>query len=178
MIDYRAPCDAAATEPARRVVRRACSRTACSSTCPRHVIAACFAESRRILKPGGIVFHSVNCGDHYAYADRTIDQLHYLQYSDADVGALEQRVPLSESAARDRLHRARDARPGSSSRSIRRAPHPERLRQLDAIRVHPMFAHYTRDQLAITSVDFVARQPPRATVAVPRRFARADSPTV
>jgi hypothetical protein len=36
---------------------------------------------------------------------------------------------------------------------------PERLRQLDSIRVDPFFARYSRDQLAITSIDFVGRTP-------------------
>ena len=36
----------------------------------------------RILAPGGIMFHSVNCGDHYAYVDRSINELNYLRYSD------------------------------------------------------------------------------------------------
>src|SRR3546814_14080227 len=41
-----------------------------------------YREAMRILAPGGIMFHSVNCGDHYAYVDRSIHQLHYLKYSD------------------------------------------------------------------------------------------------
>ena len=36
---------------------------------------------------------------------------------------------------------------------------PERLRQLEAIQVDPCFARYSRDQLAITSIDFVGRKP-------------------
>jgi hypothetical protein len=33
------------------------------------------------------------------------------------------------------------------------------LAQLDAIAVHPEFARYSREQLAITSIDFVGRNP-------------------
>ena len=43
-----------------------------------------YLEALRILKPGGIMFHSVNCGDHYAYVDRNVSQLNYLQFSDRD----------------------------------------------------------------------------------------------
>jgi hypothetical protein len=32
-----------------------------------------------------------------------------------------------------------------------------RLQQLEAIKVHPEFARYSRDQLAITSIDFIGR---------------------
>jgi hypothetical protein len=38
---------------------------------------------------------------------------------------------------------------------------PERLAQLDETVVGRAFAHYTREQLAVTSVDFVARKPRR-----------------
>jgi hypothetical protein len=36
---------------------------------------------------------------------------------------------------------------------------PERLAQLDATPVHPDFTCYTREQLAITSTDFIGRIP-------------------
>ena len=43
-------------------------------------------------------------------------------------------------------------------------PHPRRLKQLDAIEVHPWFSErYSRDQLAITSIDFVGRKASRAS---------------
>ncbi|HLL24180.1 MAG TPA: hypothetical protein VK427_18740, partial [Kofleriaceae bacterium] len=37
--------------------------------------------------------------------------------------------------------------------------HPDRLAQLDGVEVHPRFASYTREQLAITSIDFIGRKP-------------------
>ncbi|MNC98583.1 hypothetical protein D3C83_165940 [compost metagenome] len=37
-------------------------------------------------------------------------------------------------------------------------PHPTRLAQLAEIRVHPRFARYDEAQLAITSIDFIARK--------------------
>ena len=49
---------------------------------PRDMIERCFAEAHRILRPGGVMFHSVHCGDHYAHFDRSISPLHYLQFSD------------------------------------------------------------------------------------------------
>ena len=38
-------------------------------------------------------------------------------------------------------------------------PHPRRLAQLAKLSVHPQFATYTPEELAITSIDFVARKP-------------------
>ena len=34
-----------------------------------------------------------------------------------------------------------------------------RLQQLDTITVHPQFERYSREQLAITSIDFIGRNP-------------------
>src|SRR3546814_5775366 len=58
------------------------SSDVCSSDLPPDVIRALYDESRRVLSPGGLMFHSVNCGDHYAYVDGRINQLNYLQYPD------------------------------------------------------------------------------------------------
>ncbi|MEP6863175.1 MAG: methyltransferase domain-containing protein [Deltaproteobacteria bacterium] len=156
VISYRAPCDAAATELADASFDCVFSNSVLEHI-PRNVIAACFAESRRIVKPGGIVFHSVNCGDHYAYGDHTIDQLHYLQYSDAAWAPWNNRfLYQNRLRAPDFTKLATGA--GFALEIDTSRPHPERLRQLDAIKIDPCFAHYTREQLAITSVDFVARK--------------------
>jgi SAM-dependent methyltransferase len=81
VVDYRAPADAANTTLMAGTVDLVFSNSVLEHV-PGPVIAEMYAESWRILRPGGIMFHGVNCGDHYAYTDKTIDQLHYLQYSD------------------------------------------------------------------------------------------------
>ena len=176
VIAYRAPCDAAATGLPDATFDCVFSNSVLEHI-PPDIIASCFTEARRILKPGGLAVHSVNCGDHYAYVDKSIDQLHYLQYSEAAWARWNNRfLYQNRLRAIDFTELAQAA--GFTLELDTSRPHPERLRQLAAIEVAPMFAHYTREQLAITSVDFVARQPVRATVAVPRRFARAESPTI
>ncbi|HLL25029.1 MAG TPA: class I SAM-dependent methyltransferase, partial [Kofleriaceae bacterium] len=71
VIDYRAPSDASRTSLASNTVDVVFSNSVLEHV-PGPVIEACFAEAMRILHPGGIMFHSVNCGDHYAYTDRTL----------------------------------------------------------------------------------------------------------
>jgi SAM-dependent methyltransferase len=156
-ITYRAPCDAAATELADASFDCVFSNSVLEHI-PRNVIAACFAESRRLVKPGGIVFHSVNCGDHYAYFDRSIDQLHYLQYSEA-AWAKWNNAFLYQNRLRAIDLTGMAKRAGFMIEIDTSRPHPDRLRQLDAIRIDPHFARYSRDQLAITSIDFVGRKP-------------------
>ena len=157
VVTYQAPADAADTRLPAASLDVVFSNSVLEHV-PGPVIEACFVEARRILRPGGVVFHSVNCGDHYAYADRRIHQLNYLQFSEADWAKWN-----NEFLYQNRL-RAVDftdmaKRAGFTIEVDTSRPHPTRLEQLSQIRVHPEFARYSRDQLAITSIDFVARNP-------------------
>jgi SAM-dependent methyltransferase len=157
VFDYRAPADAAATGLAAESVDVVFSNSVLEHV-PGAVIEACLAEAMRILRPGGVVFHSVNCGDHYAYADRSIDQLHYLQFSDAawrtwnNAFLYQNRLRAIDFV--ELVERAGFAIEIDTSRAS-----PERLAQLDALSVDPSFARYTREQLAVTSIDLVGRKP-------------------
>jgi len=125
---------------------------------PGEVIEACLAEAKRILRPGAVVFHSVNCGDHYAYVDRAIDQLHYLQYSEAAWRKWNNAF-LYQNRLRAIDFTEMATRAGFAIEIDTSRPNPKRLRQLESIRVDPHFARYSREQLAITSIDFVGRKP-------------------
>ena len=155
-IDYRAPADASKTNLPDASVDVVFSNSVLEHV-PRMVIDACFREAFRILKPGGIAFHSVNCGDHYAYVDRSISQLHYLRYSE-DAWERWNNAFLYQNRLRaeDFTALAKDA--GFTIEIDTSRPHPMRLRQLDEIAVHPSFSRYSREQLAITSIDFVGRK--------------------
>jgi SAM-dependent methyltransferase len=157
VIEYRAPADATKTELASASLDVMFSNSVLEHV-PGETIAACFREARRILRPGAVVFHSVNCGDHYAYFDRSIHQLHYLQYSEAE-WAKWNNAFLYQNRLRASDLTGMATRAGFIIEIDTSRPHPDRLRQLDSIRVDPYFARYSRDQLAITSIDFVGRRP-------------------
>jgi hypothetical protein len=157
VVSYHAPSDASATGLPAASLDVVFSNSVLEHV-PGPVIERCFTEARRILRPGGVIFHSVNCGDHYAYADRRIHQLNYLQFSDDDW-----RIWNNEFLYQNRL-RAVDfvdmARAAGFAIEVDTSrPHPMRLQQLDTIKVHPQFARYSREQLAITSIDFIGRNP-------------------
>jgi SAM-dependent methyltransferase len=156
-IEYHAPADAADTKLPERSIDVVFSNSVLEHV-PGPVIAEMMREAMRILVPRGIVFHSVNCGDHYAYTDRAIHQLHYLKYSDAEWEKWNNEfLYQNRLRAEDFTAMARDA--GFAIEIDTSRPHPDRLKQLDAITVHPSFlARYSRDQLAITSIDFVGRK--------------------
>ena len=156
-IDYRAPSDASSTSLPPAMVDVVFSNSVLEHV-PPPVIDACFAEAMRILRPGGIVFHSVNCGDHYAYTDPTINQLHYLAYSD-EAWQFWNNEFLYQNRLRAQDFTERAQKAGFVIELDTSRPHPDRLAQLEAIQVHERFAGYSRAQLAITSIDFIGRKP-------------------
>lgn len=157
VVAYRAPSDAAATGLPDASLDAVFSNSVLEHV-PGPIIERCYAEARRILRPGGVMFHSVNCGDHYAYADRNIHQLNYLQFSDDDWRRWNNEfLYQNRLRAIDFVEMARAA--GFAIEVDTSRPHPMRLQQLDTIKVHPQFARYSREQLAITSIDFVGRNP-------------------
>jgi SAM-dependent methyltransferase len=143
--------------PAGRLVDVVFSNSALEHV-PPPVIRRCFTEARRVLRAGGVMFHSVNCGDHYAYVDGRVHQLNYLQFSDADWRVWNNKfLYQNRLRAVDFVDMANAA--GFTIELDTSRPHPTRRQQLDSIRVHPQFARYSPEQLAITSIDFVARNP-------------------
>jgi hypothetical protein len=157
VVDYRAPADASATQNLPGSIDVVFSNSVLEHV-PGPVIEAIYTESMRMLRPGGIMFHSVNCGDHYAYTDRTINQLHYLQFSERDWARWNNAfLYQNRLRAKDFTDMARAA--GFAIELDTSRASKERLSQLDAIKVDPSFARYTREQLAITSIDFIARKP-------------------
>jgi ubiquinone/menaquinone biosynthesis C-methylase UbiE len=157
VVAYRAPCDASDTDLKDASVDVVFSNSVLEHV-PGAVIEACLVESRRILRSRGVIFHSVNCGDHYAYVDRTIDQLHYLGYS-ARAWQFWNNAFLYQNRLRAVDFTRMAEKAGFSIEVDTSSARPERLAQLDAIAVHPEFARYSREQLAITSIDFIGRNP-------------------
>lgn len=156
-IKYHAPADATATElPAASV------DVVFSNSVLEHVTAKALdglmLETRRILRPGGLAVHSVNCGDHYAYFDRSLSPINYLRYTES-----QWKLWNNDLQYQNRL------RPDDFLASAQRAglelvlnmqrARPELLAQFGSLHFAPEFRHYTREQLCTTSIDFVARAP-------------------
>ena len=156
VVRYHAPGDAADTRLPAGSIDVVFSNSVLEHV-PGPVIARCLAEAMRILRPGGVVFHSVNCGDHYAYVDPRITQLNYLRYSDAQWQVWNNRfLYQNRLRAIDFVEMVRAA--GFTLELDTSRPHPTRLAQLAQIQVHPCFARYDQAQLAITSIDLIGRK--------------------
>jgi SAM-dependent methyltransferase len=156
VVRYRAPAEVGATHHRDGSVDVVFS-TSVLEHLPVRAIQRGFAEAHRILRPGGVMYHAARCGDHYADVDPSISQLHYLRYSNA-AWAKWNNAFLFQNRLRavDFTTMSRGA--GFVIELDTSHVAPGRLTELAAIDVHPEFSRYTRDQLAVTSVDFIARK--------------------
>ena len=151
VVDYRAPGDVTDTALETESVDVVFSASVIEHM-PPEMIKSAFAEAWRILKPGGVMFHSINCGDHYAYSDRSLHQLHYLQFSPDDWERWNNAfLYQNRLRAVDFVMLAKQA-----GFSIELDVH--RSTEIDGVPVDASFAHYTREQLAITNVEILARK--------------------
>lgn len=122
---------------------------------PLQAIKVIMSEARRILKSNGLSIHSVNCGDHFAYFDSSISAINYLQFSEA-----EWRRWNTPFLYQNRL-RPQDFldivnATGFKVLLKKYRARPDLLQVLPHLRIAPEFAKYPPEQLACTSIDFVA----------------------
>jgi SAM-dependent methyltransferase len=156
-IDYRAPADASDTHLPESSVDVVYSNSVLEHI-PGPVILRIMEESRRVLRPGGVAIHSVNCGDHYAYFDRSITQINYLSYSEREWAIWNNDIQYQNRLrAQDLLELAEKA--GLEIILKKHSAKAALLEQVKSMKVAPEFQRYSPEQLACTSVDFVARKP-------------------
>jgi SAM-dependent methyltransferase len=156
VVSYEAPADASATTLPSQGLDCVFSNSVLEHVLPA-AVDAIFREAMRILTPGGIMFHSVNCGDHYAYVDRTINQLNYLKYSDREWRRWDNAfLYQNRMRAYEFVDRAVDA--GFDIVLNTECAREKRLAELAAMQVHPQFAHIPPERLCVTSIDFIGRK--------------------
>jgi Methyltransferase domain len=157
VIDYRAPADAAASGLPDGSIDILFSNSVLEHV-PPDAIARIHRASRSLVRRDGWIFHSVNCGDHYAYADPKTHQLNYLQYSDAEWAFWNNRFLYQN---RLRAHQLVDGARDAGFDILLDTSHarPQRLQQLQALSVAEQFRHIAPEKLCITTVDFIGRNP-------------------
>lgn len=119
-------------------------------------LAAIMRETRRILRPTGVAVHCVACNDHYAHFDRGISYVNYLRFSAEEWrlwnNALHYQNRLR---ARDFLQLAEDA--GLCVMTAKQYVRPGVEPTLSSLPIAEEFRHYTQEELAATTVNFVCR---------------------
>jgi hypothetical protein len=154
-IEYHAPADATVTGLPDASVALVFSNSVLEHI-TAEVLAPMMRESCRVLQPDGLSLHSVNCGDHYAYFDRSITQVHYLRFSDRQWRKWNNDL-LYQNRLRpvDFVEAARAA--GMDVLLDLHVPRAELMARFEQIPFAPEFRRYPPEQLCCTSVTFAAR---------------------
>ena len=155
-IRYLAPCDARATGLPEGSVELATSTDTCEHI-PAADLAAIFAETRRLLRPGGAFSCRIDLQDHYSYFDRSLSRYHFLRFGDP-VWAL----------VNSPLHFQNRLRAPEYLRLVREAgfelvaenpsgPSEEGREELRTMALAERFRDFSLDELGVTILSFVAR---------------------
>ncbi|HEX5431349.1 MAG TPA: class I SAM-dependent methyltransferase [Bryobacteraceae bacterium] len=152
---YYAPADARNTGLSARSVDIAFSNSVLEHV-PSSVIADLMREIRRILRPNGFAMHGANCGDHYAYFDKSITMVNYLTFS-------QRRWKLwnNDLLYQNRL-RARDLvrlAEGAGLKTVFARPTvcPDSLKALPRLALAPEFSGYSPEELCAVSIGLVSQ---------------------
>ncbi len=153
-IEYQAPGDATASGLGAASVDLVFSNSVLEHV-PAAVLAALMVETVRLLRPGGLALHNVNCGDHYAYFDRSITAVDYLRFSER-----EWRRWNNDLLYQNRL-RAIDFTQAAQAAGLHIVMDHHRARadllaRLSEITVAEPFRHLPNEELCCTSIDFAA----------------------
>jgi len=156
-IEYYAPADGCASQLEADSVDLVYSNSVLEHV-PKEVIAGLLRESMHVLKPGGLVMHNVGCNDHYAFFDRSISFVNFLQYDERQWKRWNNPIQYQNRLrAPEFLQLAAEAglEVVQSSTNVR----PDSKEALQTMRIAPQFARFSAEDLAKTSVDFIARKP-------------------
>lgn len=154
-IEYHAPADASCTGLAAGAVDLVFSNSVLEHV-TKSQLAALMNESARLLSDGGLVLHSVNCGDHYAYFDRSITPIHYLRFTTRQWRRWNNEL-LFQNRLRPSDYTAAAEGAGLRVVSQNRTLRQDLLENLPHTPIAPEFQHYSADELCTTSVTFVAQ---------------------
>ncbi len=154
-VEYRAPGDA------RKLawLSDGCIDMAYSNSVLEHVTPAVLPgimrEAWRVLSDDGVMVHAVACNDHYAHFDPAISFVNYLQFSERRWRWYNNDLHYQNRLrAPDFLHAAREN--GFEILHEARAVRPRTREALAHMRLAPEFRSYGLEDLAATTIDFVA----------------------
>jgi len=156
-VEYCAPADARAAKLAPDSIDLVYSNSVMEHV-PKDSIRDLMCESRRILRPGGLALHNVACNDHYAHLDSQISSVNYLRYSESQWRKWNNSLQYQNRLrAPEFLDLATQA--GFEIILKRTCVRPGTREALANFQVAPQFRCFSMEDLAITTVDFIARKP-------------------
>jgi SAM-dependent methyltransferase len=159
-IEYIAPADATSTQLPNESVDVVFSNSVLEHVVP-DIIGRLFSEAYRVLRPGGLMIHSLNCGDHYAYFDKRISFINYLTYTSDEWRRWDNKL-LYQNRLRPSDFVKQSERAGFEIVLRKQKPRPGLLELLPTLAIAPEFRDYSPEELCTTSIDFVSRKPATA----------------
>ena len=114
-------------------------------------------EASRVLKNDGLMVHAVACNDHYAHFDRSISFVNFLAFNEEQWKLWNNPIQFQN---RMRAPEFLDIARGCGFRIVHeaRAVRPGTREALRTMRIAREFEHFSTEDLAATTVDFVARK--------------------
>jgi SAM-dependent methyltransferase len=155
-IDYKAPADGRATGFAPCSMDLVYSNSVLEHV-PKDVIRDLMQEGFRVLKPGGLVMHNVACNDHYAGFDSSISFVNFLRYEEREWKIWNNSIQYQN---RLRAPEFVELAVHAGFEVVDKRTHIRRgtWEALSSLHVASQFRHFTREDLAATTVDFVCRK--------------------
>lgn len=152
-IRYLAPLDASSTDLPAGSIDVICT-TSVFEHIPEQVLAAILKEFRRIIRPDGMMTHTIDFTDHYSHADPAITDFNYLQFGNRQWMRHNPGIHFQ-----NRL-RTRDFRRLIEDADFDVSECEEwggRPSELDRTAVHPDFKHYRREELLVIGANLIAK---------------------
>jgi len=156
-ITYMAPCDLRRTGLPPGSLDVVVSRAVLEHI-PPGTIREIFSEMRRILRPGGVMYHLIDNSDHWEHGDKSISKVNFLQFSEP----LFRWASLNGQNYQNRLRHPEYARcleeAGFGIVREDRVMDEASLRILPSLRLARRFAGFSHEDLATITSVYVARK--------------------
>jgi SAM-dependent methyltransferase len=118
---------------------------------PESVLHGIAKESARIVKPGGIGFHHIAMGDHYATAKNGLSLCHFLKYPQWLWNFFVQNSISYHNRLRERHFIDAFRASGAEVKVIDHVVHPRDLEAVRSLKVDKRFSEMTPEELAVSN---------------------------
>jgi SAM-dependent methyltransferase len=124
---------------------------------PAEAIAGMLREAHRVLKPGGVAYHHIALGDHWAQADRRIGQVNFLKYSEGfwkfiqdNKISYQNRLRLPEYLELFEQH-------GAEATILAQTVNEQDIERLETMEIDGRFRRFSPEELAVSGATIVLR---------------------